>query len=1043
MSRAGASPPAAHTSPSAEEMLEAYRLKPPASAAKKKPKLRQPRDCSQTVAAAKKKAKAREAAAAKALGADPEAQRLQSLDERRTGLRNLGATCYMNSLVQTLFMNPAFRRGIYAWAPPAAADAQDSVAQGILRELQLLFACLQRSHTTCYDPERLVKALNLDTTQQQDAQEFNKLLLTYLEGHLKQSADAGVAELVQDQFLGRCCYRTTCQKCGRDSASSAKEYPFYELELNLNPKGATLDDSLRDYVKQERLEGVECAHCASRQDATRQMALLRLPPCLTLQLLRFVYDLSTGTKKKVSVAVKFPEKIDLSAYVDGARAGAPEHQYQLTAVLMHTGNSANSGHYTARILQQTAAAGDGGGAAAAAERWWNFNDERVTLEEWEREGKKGGTNAVGVTLLEGASTDATRLFSSKTAYMLNYTRVDVLQSQARAPPPAPPADVHARIEQDVRDLEAEVANYKASKESQETALAERKALHDEVGPLLAADAPRDARWMDVEWLQRAMSTSIDDVGGPGAIDTTALACPHGCANPQLLAGMKLVGAQAYALLKAKYGHAAGPELTGASLCEQCCRTKFEAGAQKAGLEESGERMAALLKAAPPKGARGPLYGVDGKLKQQWKKWQADGRLDANAGIYCACTDQQPPGSRKLAPGVTCLMVSAEAKDAVELLFPETQFFQTTDRACADCTARRDEFSEQRSLQKEMFSRLYAGAPLPPELPLRIRVLPGGWREAWVTFVDGGAQPPPVLRPDSLLSEDGKLSVHPELCDGPWLAFPPSLPLEGSHAFRSELRSRLAAQCDLVTQDEYDALLEHGAAQADADMPSCTVEAGARSARGEPCWTFSPPLSDEGVLARREAESVALRSFERETVFVQQVRERATAEEWVAPTAPNGVGPASDAAVAAAAAAEAEEVGRKRPRRSCRSNAGAKIAVTASATTDVNGLKLRLLQQNPPVYPSQACLYFEGRLLDDDAATLAAVGVLAGATVQLFVDKEIEADEQAALEQLGKSGGGGGKGKKRAVEDGFAGSLLLGGAVGGGGNGEEPIDVDAQ
>ena len=64
-------------------------------------------------------------------------------------------------------------------------------------------------------------------------------------------------------------------------------------------------------------------------------------------------------------------------------------------------------------------------------------------------------------------------------------------------------------------------------------------------------------------------------------------------------------------------------------------------------------MAALLKAAPPKGARGPLYGVDGKLKQQWKKWQADGRLDANAGIYCACTDQQPLGSRKLAPGVTC------------------------------------------------------------------------------------------------------------------------------------------------------------------------------------------------------------------------------------------------------------------------------------------------------------------------------------------------------------------------------------------------------
>ena len=33
----------------------------------------------------------------------------------------------------------------------------------------------------------------------------------------------------------------------------------------------------------------------------------------------------------------------------------------------------------------------------------NFNDELVTLEAWEREGKKGGTNAVGVTLLESGA----------------------------------------------------------------------------------------------------------------------------------------------------------------------------------------------------------------------------------------------------------------------------------------------------------------------------------------------------------------------------------------------------------------------------------------------------------------------------------------------------------------------------------------------------------------------------------------------------------------------------------------------------------------
>jgi hypothetical protein len=33
------------------------------------------------------------------------------------GLLNLGATCYMNVLLQCLFMNPTFRQGIYDYTP--------------------------------------------------------------------------------------------------------------------------------------------------------------------------------------------------------------------------------------------------------------------------------------------------------------------------------------------------------------------------------------------------------------------------------------------------------------------------------------------------------------------------------------------------------------------------------------------------------------------------------------------------------------------------------------------------------------------------------------------------------------------------------------------------------------------------------------------------------------------------------------------------------------------------------------------------------------
>lgn len=55
----------------------------------------------------------------------------------------------------------------------------------------------------------------------------------------------------------------------------------------------TLDGSLEEFLKEEKLEGADkysCSFCGDKQDAVRFIKLEKLPRTLNLQLMRFHYD---------------------------------------------------------------------------------------------------------------------------------------------------------------------------------------------------------------------------------------------------------------------------------------------------------------------------------------------------------------------------------------------------------------------------------------------------------------------------------------------------------------------------------------------------------------------------------------------------------------------------------------------------------------------------------------------------------------------------------------------------------------------------------
>ncbi|XP_061713285.1 ubiquitin carboxyl-terminal hydrolase 7-like isoform X3 [Cydia pomonella] len=335
------------------------------------------------------------------------------------GLKNQGATCYMNSLLQTLFFTNVLRKAVYL-IPTTGDDSSCSVAFA----LQRVFYDLQFSDKPVAT-KKLTKSFGwetLDSFMQHDVQEFLRVLLDKLENKMKTTVVEGT---VPKLFEGK---MTSFIKCKNVNCTSTRVESFYDIQLCVKGK-SNIYESFKDYISTELLEGDNKYDAGEHglQEAEKGVRFDVFPPVLHLHLMRFQYDPLTDASVKFNDRFDFYEEINLDPYLQETPP-SPAH-YTLHAVLVHSGDN-HGGHYVVFINPK----GDG--------KWCKFDDDVVSR----------CTKREAIEYNFGGKEDAPHLARRATsAYMLIYIQTSqlkyVLQDVSESDIPA---DLCERINDEMR-----------------------------------------------------------------------------------------------------------------------------------------------------------------------------------------------------------------------------------------------------------------------------------------------------------------------------------------------------------------------------------------------------------------------------------------------------------------------------------------------------------------------------------------------------------------------------------------------------------------
>ncbi|XP_071963584.1 ubiquitin carboxyl-terminal hydrolase 34-like isoform X2 [Antedon mediterranea] len=344
------------------------------------------------------------------------------------GLTNLGATCYMASCMQQLFMMPEARAPILN-----GKITEHTKHKNTLYELQRMFTFLQESERKTYNPRSFCKVYTMDkqplnTGEQKDMTEFFTDLISKMEEMTPE-----LRELVHSLFKGELTNNVVSLDCPHVSRTTEE---FFTVRCQVADM-KNLYESLDEVTVKDTLEGdnmYTCSQCGKKVRAEKRACFKKLPKILSFNTMRYTFNMVTMMKEKVNTHFSFPVQLDMSGYTEDALMGNKvqgeednlDYLYGLVGVTVHTG-TADGGHYYSFIKDRIH-------SDAQRDRWYMFNDAEVKpFDSTQLAAECFGGEMTTKTY--DSVTDKYMDFSfekTHSAYMLFYEKIEPEESKRKA-----------------------------------------------------------------------------------------------------------------------------------------------------------------------------------------------------------------------------------------------------------------------------------------------------------------------------------------------------------------------------------------------------------------------------------------------------------------------------------------------------------------------------------------------------------------------------------------------------------------------------------